>query len=353
VYSREPMTRGRNWGSALRGWAAPVGALAVVLVATGLAHPGSDPWGALGARAATHSGASLAPYRGLGGWVDVYDHEAFADPAAAVATMAAHGVRTLYLETSNWKRPYAVVRPAKQAQFIEAAHAKGLRVVAWYLPLFQDVGTDFRRVMRGIRFETPGGQGFDSFALDIEANQVEPTTRIANMLELSARLREAVGPAYALGGIIPSPSGMVRVPEYWPGFPYAELPAYYDVILPMSYWTFHYDGAGAAKRYITDNIRIVREQTGIPSIPIHVIGGVTADTNPREARAFVRAANEAGVLGASLYEYAGMTVELWSAMSRIQVTTGAVTEAVRARQSRAIPPPTRGGFGIQEGQEKP
>jgi hypothetical protein len=207
--------------------------------------------------------------------------------------------------------------------------------------------------MRGIEFETPGGQGFDSFALDIEANQVEPKTRVANMLELSARLREAVGPAYALGGIIPSPSGMIRVPEYWPGFPYAELPAYYDVILPMSYWTFHYDGATAARRYITDNIRIVREQTGVPSIPIHVIGGVTVDTNPREVRAFVGASNEAGILGASLYEYAGMTDELWKAMSRVQVNEGAVTEATRARQSRAIPPPTRGGFGRQEGQEKP
>jgi hypothetical protein len=337
----------------VRRWAAPVAALALVSIATGLARSDSDPWRALAARPTARPSPSLAAYRGLGGWVDIYDHEAFGDPAAAVAAMAAHGVRTLYLETSNWKRPYSVVRPAKQAQFIEAAHAMGLQVVAWYLPLFRDVGTDFRRAMRGIRFETPGGQGFDSFALDIEANQVEPQTRIANMLELSRRLREAVGPGYALGGIIPSPSGLIRVPEYWPGFPYAELPAYYDVILPMSYWTFHYDGAVAAYRYISDNVHIVRDQTGVRSIPIHVIGGLTADTDPREAQAFVRAARGGDVLGASLYEYAGMTPELWSTMSRINADTGAVSRPSGARQSGATPPATRGGFGRQEGREQP
>ena len=42
-------------------------------------------------------------YRGLGTWVDLYDAKAWDHPASAVSDMRAHGVRTLYLETSNYR----------------------------------------------------------------------------------------------------------------------------------------------------------------------------------------------------------------------------------------------------------
>src|SRR5207244_3761503 len=147
-----------------------------------------------------------------------------------------------------------------------------MQVVAWYLPLFNNVDTDFTRVRRSLDYRTSDGQAFDSFALDIEAAIVPIKTRIQHLLALSARIRAAVGPSFPLGAIIPSPRGLIRVPTYWPGFPYKALPAYYDVVLPMSYYTFHTNGPWAAHRYISDNIRIVRERTGDPTIPIHVIG---------------------------------------------------------------------------------
>ncbi|HXJ66966.1 MAG TPA: hypothetical protein VNN79_24690, partial [Actinomycetota bacterium] len=267
----------------------------------------------------------LRPYRGPGMWVDIYDHEALRDPAAAVANMAAHGVRTLYLETGNWKHRYAVVHPAQDSEFIEAAHAHGMKVVTWYLPKFESVDDDFRRAMRSLQFTTTHGQRPDSFGLDIEAPEVEPTTRIQNLLTLSARLRAAVGSGYALGAIIPSPRGMIRVPTYWPNFPYRDLPTWYDVILPMSYYTFHYDGARAAHRYISDNIHIIRQQTGRVDIPIHPIGGLVGDTSKAEAWALVQAARERGVTGVSLYDYAGMTEPLWSALRSMPVQPGVAT----------------------------
>jgi hypothetical protein len=307
-----------EWGEGLwrRRWTTAAVLLPVVLVA-GLSARSSPGTPRRSEAAAPDRPPSVAAYRGLGSWVDIYDRDALRDPGAAVAAMAANGVRTLYLQTGNYRHPYAIVHPAKDADFLRASHALGLRVVAWYLPLFRDVDTDFRRSMRSIRFETSDGQRFDGFALDIEAPQVPPEERIANMRALSAQLREAVGPSYALGAIIPSPRGLIRAPTYWPGFPYAELPKYYDVIMPMSYWTFRYDGAEAAHWYISGNVRIVRNRIGIHTIPIHVIGGVTADTSPAEARAFVRAVRKERIIGASLYEYAGMTSDLWRAMSRI------------------------------------
>jgi hypothetical protein len=259
---------------------------------------------------------SMDAYRGLASWVDIYDTTALDDPAGAVDVMASHGVRTLFLQAGNYRHS-GLVYPGKDAEFIQAAHAVGMKVVAWYLPLFKNVDTDFARVERSIQFRTSDGQAFDSFALDIEADVVPPKLRIQHLLDLSARIRDAVGPSYPLGAIIPSPRGLIRVPTYWPGFPYKELPRYYDVMVPMSYFTFHTNGPWAAHQYIADNIRIVRERTGDPTIPIHVIGGLTEDTSTKECRAFMRAVRENGILGASLYEYAGMTAGQWAALEQI------------------------------------
>src|SRR6266511_716212 len=167
--------------------------------------------------AAPASRASLDAYRGLGEWVDIYDTDALDDPAGAVAVMASHGVRALFLETGNYRHS-GMVYPGKTAEFIRAAHAHGMKVVAWYLPLFRSVDTDFARVERSLEFRTSDGQAFDSFGLDIEAAIVPPATRVRHLLELSARIREAVGPTYPLGAIIPSPRGLIIVPTYGPRF---------------------------------------------------------------------------------------------------------------------------------------
>jgi len=216
--------------------------------------------------------------------------------------MKANGVRTVFLEAGSYRHP-PVEFPDATAAFIGAAHAAGLKVIAWYLPLFRNVSHDFAETMRVIGFRTSDGQGYDGFAMDIEAAIVPPAERIANFLRLSTMVRQAVGPSYALGAIIPSPRGLIRVPTYWPGFPYSQLPRYFDVILPMSYFTFHEHGAAAVAQYVSDNVAIIRQETGDPAIPIHVIGGIADDMTPDESVAFAQAAESAHVFGASLYEF--------------------------------------------------
>ncbi|HEY7282001.1 MAG TPA: hypothetical protein VID47_10430 [Actinomycetota bacterium] len=319
-------------------------ALVVLLAASG-GRPASERVARPRAALAAAAFPDLRPYAGPGMWVDIFDTRALSDPAGAVATMARNGIRTLYLETGNWRHPHPVIHPRQDGELIEAAHARGMKVVTWYLPEFASVQTDFRRVMRSIRFTTRHGQRADSFGLDIEAPEVEPVTRIRHLLALSARIRSAVGPEYALGAIIPSPRGLIRVPDYWPNFPYAELPTYYDVILPMSYYTFHYDGAGPAHRYISDNIRIIRQRTGRPDIPIHPIGGLTADTSPYEAAAVVKAARERGVTGVSLYEYGDTTPAQWAALRQMPVQPGVTTPS-------PAPLPFPGGVGNLPGGDR-
>jgi hypothetical protein len=222
----------------------------------------------------------------------------------------------VFLEAGSYRHP-AVTFPATTARFIFAAHAAGLKVIAWYLPLFRNVRHDFAQVMRVIRFQA-GGQRYDGFAMDIEAAIVPPAQRISNFLHLAAMVRSAVGPAYPLGAIIPSPRGLIRVPTYWPGFPYRQLPRYFDVVLPMSYFTFHEHGAAAVAHYVRDNVEIIRRETGDDGIPINVIGGIADDMSPSETTAFVDAARTEDVFGASLYEFARTSAFEWRTLQPLR-----------------------------------
>ncbi len=269
--------------------------------------------------ASAHAGrAGPGAYEGLGTWVDIYDPGPFGDPEGTVAAMAARGVRTLYLETANYKQRTALVRPDRLARFIEAAHAAGIRVVAWYLPSFKNLARDLRRSLAAIEFETPHGERFDSFALDIEASVVRsPARRTSRLLRLSRQLRKAVGGGFALGAIIPSPRGMELSPSYWPGFPYGELAGIYDVILPMTYYSYRVEGRAAVRAYVERSIQIIRAETGDSGIPIHVIGGIGDRTSRAEARAFMRAVAGCAPAGYSIYDFSVTRPHTWEALAAL------------------------------------
>ncbi|HEX7247398.1 MAG TPA: hypothetical protein VF351_04785, partial [Actinomycetota bacterium] len=92
------------------------------------------------------------PFEGLGVWVDIYDREAWADPVAAVETMVANGATTLYLQSSNADRIGPFVFEEETVAFIEAAHDRGVQVVAWYLPHLSDLVVDKARTRAAITF---------------------------------------------------------------------------------------------------------------------------------------------------------------------------------------------------------
>lgn len=272
--------------------------------------------------------ASLEAYRGLGAWVDLFESRAWRRPGAAVADMAAHGVRTLYLETSNYSQRRAIRDPAGVARFIDAAHERGIEVVAWYLPGFDRVKRDLRRSLRAISFRTPDGEAFDSFALDIEASIVTPPSkRTKRLLALSRRIRARAGPDYPLGAIIPSPYRMDRG-KTWPGFPYAQLNAIYDVFLPMAYFTFHVGTEQRVHDEVAASIPLIREGTGDPGVPIHVIGGIADSASGPEVRGFVHAVREHGMLGASLYNWSLTREHDWAELRKVPVNP---------RQSPSLP----------------
>ena len=273
--------------------------------------------------ASAASAATLRPYRGLATWVDIWDTGVWQEPEAAVAEIAGRRVRTVYLETSNFSQNVAIRRPAAVARFLEAAHARGLEVVAWYLPGFVKPAKDVKRSLAAIRFRSPGGHRFDGFSLDIESHAVNSVElRTKRLLRVARDLRRAVGPDYRLGAIIPSPRGLELSPNAWPGFPYAGLAQQFDVFVPMVYFTYRTRSPKRTRAYVKNSIAILRRETGNPNVRIHVIGGVGHRMRPGQAEAFVDAVCGAGVLGASLYDFETTSSAKWSHLSRLAGCTG-------------------------------
>jgi len=279
---------------------------------------------AAGASAVTRPAA----YAGLGTWLDIYATPSWAHPEREVAAMARVGVRTLYLQTGNYGQSVALVRPRALGRFVDAAHAAGMRVVAWYLPSLANPAEDARRALAAIRFRSVRGERFDSFALDIEASIVKPASlRNQRLLRLSARIRAAAGPRYALGAIIPSAVGMRRHPRYWPRFPYRALDRYYDVFLPMAYATdAHVRGSAATYKYNAADVAAIRTHTGDPRVPIHLIGGLSNAMGAGETAGFMRAVAACAPLGYSLYAFPGTSRATWTALT----TPPAAAAATRA-----------------------
>jgi hypothetical protein len=259
----------------------------------------------------------VSPFRGSGAWIDVYDPQLLAQPQLVVDTLAREGVRTLYLETANYKQGARVdiVYPLATAALIDAAHARNLRVVAWYLPSLGKPRRDLRRSLAAIRFATSTGQRFDAFALDIEANLVRPlSVRNRVMLRLSRSIRRRVGPTYPLAAIVPDNRSTTLLNGLWPFFPYAAVARIYDVFLPMSYSSARGRGAGYVYRYTRDNIAFIRQQTGKFGVPVHVIGGLANRLSAAESGAFVAAARDEGAVGASFYDLRLSGPEDWAAL---------------------------------------
>jgi hypothetical protein len=260
---------------------------------------------------------AATPFAGTGTWVSVFAGDAVWDhPLQHVRRMHDLGVDTLYLQTASSSTPASsdLYRPARLAGFLHAAHARGMKVVAWYLPPLRRVAREHDRAMAAIGFRTGRGQTFDGFALDIEPSGTTPSgaLRDDNLRRLSSRIRASAGPDYPLGAIIPSPRGMQIVKRFWPEFPYWVVGRFYDAVLPMSYSTYRVSGAAATYDYTATNIRLLRGALG--DLPIHLIGGEAGALSGRETGSFVAAANDGGAAGAGLWHYGRTGPEDWAAL---------------------------------------
>ncbi len=268
-------------------------------------------------------------YEGLGAWVDVYDYvPVYQKPAEpqlaipeAVEELAARGVRTLFLQATRLdpRSPEGIVDRALVGEFLQRARARGMRVVGWYLPKFADLDVDLANLLLIRDFEFHGHR-FDGIAVDIEWRQDVPHSAERNrrLVQLSSRLRQAVGND-ALGAIVlPPVLTEVVNPAYWPDFAWSEVAPYYDVWLPMTYWTFRTSSSGYrdGHRYTEESIRRLRANLGNPAAAVHPIGGIADAATEEDYRDFVRAARENGAVGLSMYDLRTTHERGWAALQQ-------------------------------------
>ena len=264
---------------------------------------------------------ALAEYRGLGAWIDVFDWSAAYtsnNPSVTTADidrMADLGVQTLYVQAARHDSPSNVQEPERLIPLINRAHQRGMRVVAWYLPTLEDVARDLERLVAVAALEV------ESIVVDIESTKVaDPNERSRRLVDLSAQLRRAV-PGRAIGACVMPPVAIEVInPNYWPNFPYRELIPYYDVWMPMSYWTNRTQASGYrdAWRYTAENIDRLRANLGLPNAPVHAIGGIGDKTTPADADGYHRASIERGALGGSLYDYRTTRDDVWPVLQRFR-----------------------------------
>ena len=268
---------------------------------------------------------AVESYMGLGAWGDSFD----ADPAysrrvpvvkaADVVEMASHGVQTLFLQAARTddRSGLATSDPWVLADFLLYGHRNGVDVVAWYLPMWTPDGQDLDRLLALHRFEVLGHR-FNGLAVDIEWNSgdLQHPERTDRLLELSVGLREATV-SDPLGAIVMPPLLTDEInPDFWPGFPWSALANYFDVWLPMSYWSFRTNEHSDPRYYSGESIRMLRDNLGHSQALVHGIGGVgaadgTALPDPGEPMAtiddlegFVASLNDTGSIGGSIYDWA-------------------------------------------------
>ena len=261
----------------------------------------------------------VAIYRGLGTWVDAYDFSAELGGSrlkpSEVDTMHARGVRTLYIQAAKEhpESPGLLLSPGPLGEFLERAHAKGMAVVAWYLPTFVDPARDWAHLDAIIKFRS-NGHRFDSIGMDIESREVaDDDVRSARLVALSKRLRAAVPTMTLQAIVVPPVVTDVINPQFWPRFPWKEIAPSYDVWSPMGYWTNRTPESGwrDAYKYTAENIRLLRRNIAQPSAPVHIVGGIGNKTTAADLDGFVKAAHDQRAIGGSIYDYATTSADAY------------------------------------------
>jgi hypothetical protein len=271
---------------------------------------------AAAAPAADRADASV--FGGLGTWVDIYDGAVYAAPERAAQRIAARNVQTVWVETANDGAKVDVVNPVPLGRLVDALHARGVRVVSWYLPGHVTPAVDLRRSLAMLSFRTATGGAFDGVALDVESTKLRSVgLRSQRAVALTRQLRQAAGDTPL--AVVPfNPRGLERRPTTWPRFPWADLAANADAFAPMVYTGGGLKGFDATYGYVTRALRLLRLNTGDPDVQIHVAGGVADRLGTEELAGFVAAVEDDGsTIGVSLYDWMTTPPRAWKALAPV------------------------------------
>lgn len=293
-------------------------ALLALMVAPALAGATTRPAAAAPSGA---SGASTAPFEGLGTWVDVFDYAPRLQTngalppftPAAVDDMAALGVRTLYVQVANPdSAPATRLTDADELQAIlERAHQHGLQVVAWYLPSHTDPARDDEMIRRIVALRA-GDEHVDGIGLDLESGELpDVALRTRRAIAFAKKARRTAGADMPIAAIVYPAVQLEQLnTTLWPQFPYKQVNPYVDAWMPMAYFTYRDGDLRSPVRYVDDSVKLLRKRVG-HDVPVHVIGGIAATTTANDIVDLRAAAKDTHAIGWSLYDYVTTGSAAW------------------------------------------
>ncbi|MBU6212830.1 MAG: hypothetical protein KGP01_00035 [Actinomycetales bacterium] len=253
------------------------------------------------------SAAMLAPFRGSGTWIDVYDwskrYGGTAFRLSDIDKVAAAGYQTIYVQTTKSGHPDLVLEPARLKAIINRAHLRGLSVVGWYLPSHDDEMRDYRKTIAMLRL------GVDGIGLDLESTVVKDVPKrsaaaVRLMRRVTAKLK-STGTKMGVASITYTPYTLESSTRLWPDFPWTALAPYTTVWMPMSYWSQQIkrrNGYNDAAKFSDATITRLRQLLG-DSARIHLIGGSGMSSTQVTKMVSVAMAAGGNLIGSSLYDW--------------------------------------------------
>ncbi|MDQ1404326.1 MAG: hypothetical protein QOG03_2642 [Actinomycetota bacterium] len=271
-----------------------------------------------GPAAPTKPRYTATAFHGLGAWVDVFDwstqytHGAPPFGLAEVDRMAAEGTQTMFIQAARADAPdQAILEVGRVQALIARAHLRGMRVVVWYLPSFEDVNADLAHLLAIAQLPA------EAIAVDIESTKVrDAAERSRRLVTLTQALRRALPGRPIAATVLPPVVTDVINTGYWPGFPWKAIASSYDAWQVMDYWTLRTRGSGYrdAYRYTAENLDRLKANLGGGEYVMDPIGGIGDQTTIADIAGFHRAATERGAVGGSVYDFRTTGASLWAGL---------------------------------------
>ena len=248
----------------------------------------------------------LTAISGKGMWLTTWK-TSHVDVPTVVAKAKAAGLTSLWVRTGGSKQGY-YGDPLLHA-LLPAAHAAGLKVIAWDFPAMGNPARDAIRARAALKY-TVDGQQIDGFSPDIETinegtfNNPKRVSYYLSLVRRAARGRPVVA--------------TVMRPTAWQlkTYPYAAEAPYIDAFAPMDYWSCNEPGDLAA-----GSIQLLA-QFGKPvtvigqSYDMKDEGGRPGIPTAAETWRFLDSAKRAGAIGASLWTYEYATPAQWVPLAK-------------------------------------
>jgi hypothetical protein len=252
-----------------------------------------------------HRHVDISAVTGKGIWLTTWPGD-YVNVRQVVARATAAGLRQIWVRTGGtfegWYGAGLLTR------LLPAAHAAGLKVIAWDFPSLGDPLRDVRRadhVLLG-RFD---GQRVDGFSPDIE-------TITEGTFNSPRRVRIYLSRVRRDAGSLPVIATVLRpTPAMLASYPYRAEAPYVDVFAPMVYWSCTEPGA-ATLDAIGPLARLRPVHVIGQSFNMGSMGGRHGMPTGREIWRFLDVAKRSGAVGASLYLYEQTRAPQWRALTR-------------------------------------